>query len=258
MRALILLSAALALTAAADAAAQDRVRIVGTVTDEQTGDGIASADVILRNATGRRLRAVATDEAGRFQVLLSRTAAVRIQTVRPGYRPTTTPVLHFDGHEFFEIEIRMDPDVVLLAPLEVVARAGTGRSPVLAGFSQRLSAGTGHYITRLDVQRRRPAYVTDLLADVPGVTLVSSGRGTQRLVRMVRGGAGHCPVQIFLDGRLVTRPTGGAEFSVDDVVSPGSVEGIEVYRGLSTVPAEFFTPDADCGVVAIWTRRGGT
>lgn len=40
--------------------------------------------------------------------------------------------------------------------------------------------------------------------------------------------------------------------------APGLVEGIEIYRGLSTVPAQFLNSDAKCGVVAIWTRRGGT
>lgn len=69
-------------------------------------------------------------------------------------------------------------------------------------------------------------------------------------------GGGPCPVQIFLDGRLITR---GAvmEVPVDDLVTPEAVEGIEVYRGLSTVPPEFLTPNSRCGVVAIWTRRGG-
>jgi hypothetical protein len=45
--------------------------------------------------------------------------------------------------------------------------------------------------------------------------------------------------------------------SVDDLVAPGAIEGIELYRGTATIPAEFLTPQARCGVVAIWTRRGG-
>jgi outer membrane receptor for ferrienterochelin and colicin len=69
--------------------------------------------------------------------------------------------------------------------------------------------------------------------------------------------------QIFVDGFLVNRRMVGvngnrpSDFRIDDVVSPASVEGIEVYRGLSTVPPEFLNPDAVCGVIAIWTRRGG-
>lgn len=263
MRTLIILAAVLGLAAADDVAAQDTVRIVGTVTDEQTGDGIAGVDLVLRRTNGRHLRTLATDDAGQFQVVISRADAIRIQARRLGYRETTTPVLYFDGHEFFQVEIRMDPDAILLAPLEVVARSGTGRSPVLADFRQRLHLGTGHYFTRLDIERRKPAYVSDLLAEVPGVMVISTGRGTQRTVQMARSGAvRECPVQIYLDGLLVTRPeprVGGMiseVFSVDDIVAPGSVEGIEVYRGLSTVPPQFYNTEAHCGVIAIWTRRG--
>jgi hypothetical protein len=264
MRALIILTAVIGLAVAADATAQDRVRIVGMVTDEHTGEGIAGVELVLRNVAGRQLRSATTNDVGRFEVVLQRASAVRIQAARVGYTETITPVLHFDHHEFFQVEIRMDPDAVLLAPLEVVARSTVGHNAVLADFQHRIRQGTGHYITRGDIEIRKPAYVSDLLAEIPGVTVVSIGRGTQRTVRMARSGAvRNCPVQIFLDGRLVTRAvatsTGVSSetFNVDDIVSPGSVEGIEVYRGLSTVPPEFYNADADCGVIAIWTRRGG-
>jgi hypothetical protein len=81
---------------------------------------------------------------------------------------------------------------------------------------------------------------------------------------MARSSGRGCPVQVFVDGLLMTASvmdasgaTENAGAAIDDFVSPLSVEGIEVYRGLSTVPPEFLTPEADCGVVAIWTRRGG-
>ena len=67
--------------------------------------------------------------------------------------------------------------------------------------------------------------------------------------------AGECPVQIFLDGMLATRNNDGGGVLVDDLVSPLDVEVIEVFRGLSSIPPEFLTPQARCGVVAIWTRR---
>ena len=69
------------------------------------------------------------------------------------------------------------------------------------------------------------------------------------------------PTGIGPEGMLLTRDigrgTGGPGFTVDDAVSSGSLLGIEVYRGLSTVPAEFMTPRARCGVVVLWTRRSG-
>jgi outer membrane receptor for ferrienterochelin and colicin len=92
---------------------------------------------------------------------------------------------------------------------------------------------------------------------VPGVHLRSSGRGLRREVYMGRTGD-YCPAQIFVDGFLLngrSRLTGDTEFTIDDAVSPASIEGIEVYRGLSSVPAEFLNPDSRCGVVVVWTRR---
>ena len=252
----LLLFIALTLLLASAASAQARVRIVGRVVDEQTGEPIRAADVVVRNTGDRFLRSATTDDMGQFEVLVYRTDAVRIFASRIGYRNSRTPVLWFDGHDFYQVELRLDPDVLLLAPLEVVARSEAVSSPVLAGYRERLQRGSGTYITRADVERRGPMYVTDLLADVPGVILESAGPGSRRVVRMSRSEARDCQVQVFLDGFLMNRGGTGGAFAIDDVVSPGSIEGIEVYRGLSTVPPEFLNPQARCGVVAIWTRRG--
>jgi hypothetical protein len=34
------------------------------------------------------------------------------------------------------------------------------------------------------------------------------------------------------------------------------VEAIEVFRGLSEMPAEYAAPELRCGAVAVWTKRG--
>ncbi|MCJ7627914.1 MAG: TonB-dependent receptor plug domain-containing protein, partial [Longimicrobiales bacterium] len=130
-------------------------------------------------------------------------------------------------------------------------------------FKRRVETGLGIYITRDEVEARNPLLVSDLLREVPGLDLQASGYGSRPSVRMVRATGMNCVTQIFVDGFLMNgrafSPTGfnPTDFRIDDVVSPRSVEGIEVYRGLSTVPPEFLNPDADCGVIAIWTRRGG-
>jgi hypothetical protein len=244
-------------------AAQGRVRIEGWVVDERSGDPVPAADIAIRAINDRFLASAVTDEDGRFEVMVDRQDGVTIYAGRIGYVDNRTPVLRFEDHNFFEVEIRLDPSAVLLAPLEVLARRKNPRSSVFTNFDNRVRTGNGYYITRADIERRAPNLITDILATVPGVRLESSGAGTRRHIRMARSASRECPVQIFVDGLLVTRritpafgaPTAG--FAVDDVVSPRSVEGIEVYRGLSTVPPEFLTPDAECGVVAIWTRRGG-
>jgi hypothetical protein len=62
---------------------------------------------------------------------------------------------------------------------------------------------------------------------------------------------GPCPVKVMLDG---TEFRWGAT-TIDDI-PVHDVWGVEVFRGLADLPIEFAAPDARCGVIAIWTRRG--
>ena len=190
---------------------------------------------------------------------MTRVSAVRIFARRIGYKGANTPLLHFDNHRFIQVEVRMDTEAVLLAPLEVVVWSDVDRSPLLDNFRQRRSQGMGIYITRQDIERRRPMYTSDLLRSVPGVELVGGGGGSRPRVALSRGLGMGCATQVFVDGMLVNRRSFGEiiDFRLDDVVSPGSIEGIEIYRGLSSIPPEFLNADSQCGVIAVWTRRGG-
>lgn len=253
--------ALLALALPAPATAQ--VRVVGRVLDDVTEQTVSFARVELLNAYGRVLEVTETDTEGNFSFDVEKgIKAIRLDVRRLGYMDNRTPALYFDGRTFFQVEIRLDVDAVLLAPLEVVARSSIDRSAVLDGYFHRLRTGQGIYITRDNIEARAPVFVTDLLRDVPGVTLVASGAGTRPVVQMSRSLARRCDTQIYIDGFLVNPRSVSlagrtVDFRIDDVVHPGSVEGIEVYRGLSTIPAEFLDPDAaQCGVIAIWTRRG--
>lgn len=234
------------------APAEAQVRMQGRVIAETTEEPIAGATVVLMDLDGRRIQQRVTDENGRFSFFVRRTAAVQLRTTHAGFAETTTPRLHFDEFDVFAIEIRMDPAAALLAPLEVTARSSV-RSRMLDGFEHRRTATPGVFFTQEDVEKRKPGYVTDLLATVPGVRLLSSGGGARRTVVMGRAaGNPDCPAQVYVDGLLMNRDS---EFAIDDVVSPQAVHGIEVYRGISTVPADFLSSAATCGVVVIWTRR---
>jgi hypothetical protein len=234
-----------------------QVRIEGQVIDNATLDPITGAEVRISTARGRRLKKGFTNDHGVFSFIVPDEEGYFFDATRIGYQSTRTPILWTDGFRVYELEIRLDPGAVLLAPIEVLARSGIDESPILEGFRGRRLTGFGHYLTLEDIRRIRPDRTSDLLARVPGVHLESSGAGLQRVVTMRR----NCPAEIFLDGMLLTpdigRGTAGPGFTVDDAVSPASLLGVEVYGGLSTVPAEFLTPRARCGVVVIWTRRSG-
>ncbi len=238
------------LVAASAAAAQ--VHVVGRVVENETSDPIVGVDITVRGPAGGYLGHRVTDENGAFQYEASRISGIKLRAQRLGYRPNTTPVLFFDNHDFYEVEIRLDRDAVLLAPLEVIARSAVESSPVLADFRHRLEHGMGRYLTRDEIEARNPSFVSDMLLEIPGVRLQAGGTGTRRIVRM----RANCPAQIFVDGVLMNPAGYGTAVTVDDVVSPRNVEAIEVYGGLGSVPAAFLNENSHCGVVAIWTRRG--
>jgi hypothetical protein len=239
------------------------VHVYGLIIDDRTGEPISGADLLILDSFGDRLATRVTDEHGRFEVEVRRAPGVRIRASRIGYRETLSPVLFFDDHLRFNVELRLDTDAVLLAPLEVVARSTSRRSPLFSNFDHRTGSGFGSYFTREEIEQIRPMRVSDLLVRLPGVHLEGSGAGRSRTVLMARsraltsGDGGGCAAQIFVDGRLMNRGGLGGlrEVAIDDLVTPDDVEGVEVYQGLSSVPAEFFNPGARCGVVAIWTRR---
>ncbi len=263
MRALLPVTLMLALLTATGGSAQ--VRIVGRVIEAESERPIAGAEIVFRTPEGLWAGRTLTDADGRFSTMMkrSRTAGVRIRADRIGFRQNITPVLYFDDRLFYQVEIRLDPDAVLLAPLEIIARSGNEPSHFLDAFRFRSQHGTGYYITREQIAQQHPSLVTDLLRSVPGLEVVSGGgAGNRPIVQTARGAARGCDAQVYVDGLLVNKrmlTAAGSRtdvFRLDDVVSPDAVEGIEIYLGLSTIPAEFLSPEASCGIVAIWTRRG--
>ena len=67
-------------------------------------------------------------------------------------------------------------------------------------------------------------------------------------------GRGNCRYRFVVNGTR-TMP----DFEIDNV-PPYTMEGIEIYNGLSEIPAVFRqmaeSGGATCGVIAIWTRVG--
>jgi hypothetical protein len=239
------------------------VRIVGRVIEAESERPIAGAEIVFRTPEGTYAGRTLTDGDGRFGTTMNRSAGIRIRADHVGYRQNLTPVLYFDNRLFYQVEIRLDPEAVLLAPLEVIARSGREPSHFLDAFRFRSQHGTGYYITREQIASQHPGLVTDVLRSVPGLEVVSGGgAGNRPVVQTARGAARGCTAQVYVDGLLVNKRMDTPEgprtdiFRLDDVVSPEAVEGIEIYLGLSTIPPEFLSSEASCGVVAIWTRRG--
>jgi hypothetical protein len=230
----------------------------GRVVDEVSELGIPGVHVEYLDAANRVRFRVDTDSEGNFLLSKLPTGSFKLRVTRLGFVTTTTPAWKIGSGEVLTVTVRMHHSITLLAPLEVTARVRS-QSAVLARFYSRLDMPMGGtMLRREDIESRNATRITEVLETVPGLR-VGSAPGFNAGGRTVSLGAGSpsgtaCVVQIWLDGNLANR--GNQNISIDELASPGILEGIEVYRGLSTIPPEFLTPDARCGVIALWTRRG--
>lgn len=252
----------LCLTLAAGVApsAPAQVVLTGRVVDDVSQTPLAGARVLLLNRFDKTAGYAVTDQSGQFRFERSDYGLYRLDVKAVGFEPAVTPLLWMiQGRDFAELEVRLAPNAVLLAPLEIVALAPLGTSPVLENMTHRRLTGFGYQITKEDIEQRNPQAVTDMLIELPGVYADRRGSGgSGRMIRFGRAlpsGGGQCPVQVYLDGMLASRDAAGGDVIIDELVNPLDVEAIEVFRGLSSIPPEFINPHSRCGVIAIWTKR---
>ena len=215
--------------------------IRGMVSDS-AGGAIAGATIFV---LGSELHA-RTAESGAFRLEKVPVGRVRIEVRRLGFAAKVIETEVTVG-----VDSRLD---VLLASIpqrldivEVRERPSASNAR-LAGYNERRLKKVGYFITRERIDGSNSRRLTDLLAQVPGVRFFSQRGGPTHSVRL-RGA--RCPPLVFIDGS----PATSGEFDLDNV-DPGTVEGIEVYPDMMSIPPELLGPrDLDrCGVIAIWSR----
>lgn len=144
---------------------------------------------------------------------------------------------------------------VTLAPVRVEVEGASRQSRDLRDFYERVRRGPGQYLTRADIVRRKPRDLTDLFRMLPGMVLSSTTFGDSPSLEakgsmLADPGSSECSVQYFLDGTPIRPPEGAIGFDVD----LSEVEGIEIYRRGTGVPARFQRQHGSCGVILIWKR----
>jgi len=236
-----------------------QIVLQGRVIDDVSGLSISGARVLLLNRFRKVVGYEVTSADGRFRFERRHPDMFRLETAAVGYREAVSPLVWMTmDRDSTEMEVRLARFAVLLAPLEIVGMSSPKESAVLENVQQRISRGFGYHITREDIEERRPQRISDVLVELPGVHAAQRRAGGGRNVYMSRalpGLPGGCPVKIFVDGMLANRDDDGSGVIIDDLVSPLDIEVIEVFRGLGSIPPEFLTFGARCGVVAIWTKR---
>lgn len=220
--------------------APGQATLAGVVHDE-AGNEIASVEVALE---GTALRTV-TDPHGAFILRRVPLGPGSLRVRRLGFVPRTLEVAVDSGFAPpIDVELKTLP--IRLATVQVSARRRIYTGYAAEFYRRRDSGISGHFFTRAEIDSINPYRTTDLLRRVPGVNLSSIGGET-----VVRTRGQRCTPLVWLDGT----PASAAYFDPDNV-DPRSIEGIEIYSGLSTVPVALLGPRmaGNCGVIAIWTR----
>ncbi len=234
-------------------------RIFGRVLDNATGRGIGSVRVTL---SGTDVSAMSGAD-GRF----------RLENIPPGVYEMVADNMTYRTRRD---SIALEPGGIVDATLPLATRAvplpaitvevRSGKLMDSGFYDRREHAGfNGTFITRADIERQAPVYFTDLVQKLPGsiVMFVEAGRRVIRFrrwpdpeMRGDRNAVYGCVPDIYLDGALLQDHPGGvytARLSDYNMVDPTQIEGVEIYMGANT-PIQYKNP---CGVVLIWTRRGG-
>jgi hypothetical protein len=234
-------------------------RVIGRITDFQSGEPIGGASVVLGSAV------YATDRKGTFVSAPLPPGVYRLRVEMIGYL-TRADSIEVQPERTHDVEVRLTRQPVELPPLVVSTRSRW--LEVNGVYDRRYSGYNVKLITAADIEKRQRTSLTDALIDIQGSKIVTSRRGRKvfRLNRevsdagqpalMSRGRLPGCEPALFIDGRRYQdRLTGSPEgLTIDDwdVITTLAVEAIEVYT--HGTPVEYSHP---CGVVLIWTRRGG-
>src|SRR5690606_19288262 len=139
-------------------------------------------------------------------------------------------------------EVRLSPVVVVGRPAYTGCRAG---------FYSRRALATGDFLTREDLAQRNPSRFTDTFRSIPGARLIRND-GTIRNHLRFRGA--RCAPLVWLDGS----PLSAGEFDID-IISPNSVEAVEIYPSSGNAPPQFrvnASIASACGTILVWTREG--
>jgi hypothetical protein len=214
-------------------------QIVGRVLDHKSGKPLGGARVGIRDT---EIQTIA-DNSGRF-VLSGVPAGMHVlEAELIGYELRAGQIRVL-SRETVETDVRLATQPLNLPPLEVTVRSG--RLAGVGFYERRDDYGAqGRFLSRPDIEKKNAQLFTDLLSNQHGLKVDYVGAGQRRV--FVNRGVG-CTPMLWVDGVL-------SDNTNFDIIRPEVVEGIEIYIG-ANVPLQFHRAASDCGVIAVWTRRG--
>jgi hypothetical protein len=216
--------------------------LVGRVVDAQTRTPLVGATVRLVE----RGDVTATNDHGYFSFGKQPFGIYMLEVKMMGYKVRKAPV-RVAGDFTQEAEIDLSQEPIELPGLNVMVRPRNQRFD-LDGMVRRMTLGIGSFITRDVLEKRPRARITDLLRDTPGISVFVNRDRSYTLE--VQGRA--CAPDVFIDGVYYIDSDNSL-----DIPSAADLEAIEIYKGVSEIPAVYLRPSPQkppCAVIAAWTR----
>jgi hypothetical protein len=255
---------------------QAQAIVRGVLYDDATGAPLKGTVMLVDPASDAAVVYASSDSAGNF-LLRTRIGAYRIAALHPGYTSiVSAPVQLADGEQLtirIPIAEKGDP-THHIGVLERVrpgmnsdSKAKDGEpSGVRSRQEARRLTGAGVWYDRDRLLKSGFSTLGQFLQTVAGLqvrdpnstTSMQMSRSAALNALALRGPSGAaCHLGWFLDGHRIDLP-GRNDPLTDGLGSTQleAVESIEVFRGVSEMPAEFASPDLRCGAVAIWSRGG--
>jgi len=244
--------------------------LAGEVVDADSGEPIEGASLLLHDLGQSSI----SNELGRFTFLSLPPGPHVLRVSRLGYAEAEGEIEIEQGRAT-ETRVRLAVKPIGLDPIVVTAVRRRVELPGLEDFERRYYSGWGRFVLEEDIRVRSPMKLTDVLTDT-GLDITANG--TSVIVR--RTG---CAPMVYIDGVKVTRQSRGGrtpsrnvenkksmylwgdpEESPDqetaaaiNMIHPSNVLAVEVYKGPAETPGQYIDSNSRCGVVLVWTRRGG-
>jgi hypothetical protein len=262
----------LLLGGASETSAQTLIR--GALLDERSNAPITAGRITLLNDRKRIVMSDETDALGYFELWAEDPGQYILRSQRLGYLNTSTPPMDLVTGDTLNIEFRISPDAVYLAPVTVTASAlrwwERTEPAALWSFYERREMyermGMGRFMIREDLEPFDGMSVTQYLQTVPGIRLATISTDLREVsyptLRAQAGLLRPCQPDFYVDGARVRfrsplDPDFGPSDTIDAILEVPQIVGVEVYDGVAILPGEFGGTTANCGVIAIWTSRQG-
>jgi len=194
-------------------------RIVGTVKDESNAN-VAGAEVSLIHSQHAVLRAILTDDSGKFALDQIPPGSYELKVARPG----------FSG---YRVAIQLAPGTIKELNVVLEVNALNEEVTVTAEAGQAADARTVaqpvNVINEKEILDRATETVAQVVDEEPGVNLQRTSPSLSAV--FVRGMTGR-NVAVFVDGvRYTTSAQRGGVGTFFSLIEPSSLETVEVLRG---------------------------